>query len=336
MVFLCRVQLNKNIKIFLNYFLGPLLFAWLLFSIYQQVAHRDNLEASWLRIRDSFGSSRILYLFGAIALIPVNWGLETLKWQRSVRSIHRLTFAEAFKAVLSGVSFSVTMPNRVGEYLGRMAYLPEGHRLSTIPVTLVGSLAQLLITITGGLLGLIFLKPALLAGFPELVGWYLPGVWILLGLAVLLLLLYFRLAGSFSFLRRRLPKQFIYLIEGLKAFHRSLLIQVLLLSAVRYLVFLLQDLLIFYLFDVTVPVGSVFGVMTLVFLVLAVVPSIALLEVGVRGEASIRLMGLFSSNVLGIGFASITIWFLNLVLPALIGSLLLLNLRIFKKRNESD
>jgi hypothetical protein len=185
-------------------------------------------------------------------------------------------------------------------------------------------------------LGLIVLRADLLEGFPELVSWYLPAVWTLLVIAVLLLLLYFRLAVSFPFLRRRLPQKFIYLIEGLKAFHRSLLIEVLALSALRYSVFLVQYLLIFYLFDVDVPIAAVFGVMTLVFLVLAVVPSIALLEVGVRGEASIRLMGLFSANVLGIGFASITIWFLNLVLPALIGSLLLLNLRIFKKRNESD
>ena len=336
MVFLWRVQPNKNIKIFLNYFLGPLLFAWLLFSIYTQIVHRDNLEASWLRIRASFGSSHILYLFGAMVLIPVNWGLETLKWQLSVRAIHRLSFGEAFKAVLSGVSFSVTMPNRVGEYLGRMAYLPEGHRLSTIPVTLVGSLAQLLITILAGLIGLVVLKPALLTGFPELEAWYFPALATLLVLTLLLLLLYFRLTGSFAFLRRRLPQKFIFLIEGLQAFHRSLLIRVLLISALRYLVFLVQYLLVFYLFDVDVPFAAVFGVMTLVFLVLAVVPSIALLEVGVRGEASIRLMGLFSANVLGIGFASITIWFLNLVLPALIGSLLLLNLRIFKKRNESD
>ena len=336
MVFLCRVQLNKNIKIFLNYFLGPLLFAWLLFSIYIQIVHRDNLEASWLRIRASFGSSHVLYLFGAMALIPVNWGLETLKWQLSVRSIHRLSFLEAFKAVLSGVSFSVTMPNRVGEYIGRMAYLPEGHRLSTIPVTLVGSLAQLLITIIAGAMGLVFLKPALHRGFPEFSGWYLPALGSLLVLALLLLLLYFRLTGSFAFLRRGLPQKFIFLIEGLQAFHRSLLIRVLLISALRYLVFLVQYLLVFYLFDVDVPPATVFGVMALVFLVLAVVPSIALLEVGVRGEASIRLMGLFSANVLGIGFASITIWFLNLVLPALVGSLLLLNLRIFKKRHEPD
>jgi hypothetical protein len=76
--------------------------------------------------------------------------------------------------------------------------------------------------------------------------------------------------------------------------------------------------------------------MSTVFLAMSIVPSIALVEVGLRGEISIRLMGLFSANTLGIGFTSITIWFINLILPAIIGSLLLLNLRVFKRKNENS
>ena len=71
--------------------------------------------------------------------------------------------------------------------------------------------------------------------------------------------------------------------------------------------------------------------MSVVFLAMAVIPSIALVEVWLRGEISIQLMGLFSANLLGIGFTSVTVWFINLILPAIIGSLLLLNLRIFRK-----
>ena len=133
------MQMNKNIKIFINYFLGPLLFAWLSYSIYRQIVKQPQLEESWFSIRQSFQSYKINYLIGAILLITVNWGLEAWKWMISVRTFYPIKFMQAYKAVLSGVSFSVTMPNRIGEYLGRIVYLPEGNRLKTISVTLVGS-----------------------------------------------------------------------------------------------------------------------------------------------------------------------------------------------------
>ena len=110
------MQMNKNIKIFINYFLGPLLFAWLSYSIYRQIVKQPQLEESWLRIRQSFQSYKVIYLIIAVLLIAVNWGLEAWKWMISVRTFYQIKFFQAFKAVLSGVSFSVTMPNRVGEY----------------------------------------------------------------------------------------------------------------------------------------------------------------------------------------------------------------------------
>jgi hypothetical protein len=37
---------------------------------------------------------------------------------------------------------------------------------------------------------------------------------------------------------------------------------------------------------------------------------------------------------LGIGLTTITVWFINLILPAIAGSLLMLNLKAFAKRSE--
>jgi hypothetical protein len=99
-------------------------------------------------------------------------------------------------------------------------------------------------------------------------------------------------------------------------------------------VFAVQYLLIFRLFAVYVSPDTAFWIMSIVFLTMAVVPSIALVEVGVRGEISLRLLGMFSANSLGIGLTSVTVWFMNLVFPAIIGSLLMLNLRIFARRQE--
>jgi hypothetical protein len=59
-------------------------------------------------------------------------------------------------------------------------------------------------------------------------------------------------------------------------------------------------------------------------------PTIALLELGLRWEYSIMLFGLFSGNILGIYAAATGIWLINLVLPAMAGSLFILGIRIIK------
>ncbi|ULT45752.1 hypothetical protein KRR40_22505 [Niabella defluvii] len=51
------MKVNKNIKIFINYFLGPVLFIWLAWSIYNQVSNQNGLEESLARIKSSLASS---------------------------------------------------------------------------------------------------------------------------------------------------------------------------------------------------------------------------------------------------------------------------------------
>jgi MFS family permease len=214
-------------------------------------------------------------------------------------------------------------------------YLPEGNRLKTISVTLVGSFSQLLITVFAGTIGFIFLKSSLVGQFPQLKIWY---QFILYGLILVLIimgLVYFNVAGTVTLFNRWIKnKHYIYLIEALQNFHNKLLLRLLGLSLLRYMIFIIQYVLVFYLFEVNVSVTTIATVMSVVFLAMAVIPSIALVEVWLRGEISIKLMGLFSLNTLGIGFTSVTVWFINLILPAIAGSLLLLSLRVFKNENR--
>ena len=331
------MQVNKNIKIFINYFFGPLLFAWLAFSIYNHIRHQPQLEVSWRQIQGSFQSSKIVYLMAALLLIFVNWGIEAWKWKISVAGIRNIGFIQAFKAVLSGVTFSVSMPNRVGEYLGRVLYLPEGSRLKTISATLVGSFAQLLTTLFAGIIGLVVLKQQLLSINDQMKIWYQFILYGLMVLVIVLTLLYFNVAGTVFLFKRWIGNEkYLYLVEALSSFHTKLLSQVMLLSFLRYFVFVVQYILIFYLFEVNVNAAIIGWVMSVIFLAMAIVPSIALVEIGVRGEISLKLMGMFSTNSLGIGLTSVTVWFINLVIPAIIGSLLLLNIKIFKKKRYQD
>jgi len=330
---------NKNIRVFINYFLGPLLFIWLSYSIYHQVQQQPGLEKSWRHIYESFNSGKIWNLVIVLLLMLVNWSVETIKWKLAVQKIQKVDFFTAFKAVLSGVSFSVTTPNRVGEYLGRVLYMNEGNRLKAISLTITGSISQLIVTLIMGLAGLLILRAPVEASQMISSFWLDIMLW---GVAVgvfILTLFYFRLSWLVSWIDK-LPgsKRFAWLIEALEDFNATLLLQLLSLSALRFVVFIIQYYLLFQLFDVNVSLWQAWWTVSVSFLILAVIPTIALFtDLGLRGKVSLMLVGMFSGNNLGIGLTAVSVWFINLIIPALAGSLLILSIKkILKNKNATN
>jgi hypothetical protein len=323
----------KSIKIFINYFLGPVLFLWLAWSIYREIKRQEGLEAAWLSIKDSFSSILVLNIVLVILLMLVNWSLEAIKWKLAVRPVERVSFFRAFKAVISGISFSVSTPNRIGEYLGRILYIHEGNRLKTISVTIVSSMSQLIVTLLMGLAGLLVLRRMIEAGQLISAVWMnvvITGVFLVLtGLT----LFYFRLSVVIRFINR-VPGsgRFSYLVKALEEFDATMLLQLLSLSLARFCVFTLQYYLLFRFFNVDVSWWQSFWSVSVSFLVMAMIPTIAIVELVQRGKVVTSVIALFSVNLLGAGLATASIWLINLILPAVAGSLLILmNRRIFEK-----
>ena len=334
------MRLNKNIKIFLNYFLGPLLFLWLSYSIYNQVKHQPDLKTSWIKIRQSLQSAEIWDLVIVVFLMIINWSIEAWKWKISIQNVQPMSFSRSFRAVLSGVSFSVSTPNRMGEYLGRILYMEEGNRLRVISLTIVSSMSQLITTLLAGSVGLFFIRKNIDTG-NSIEG--LDSFWLQVlqyGVIIVLVILtgfYFRLSLIINVADKlRNNSRYAWLIGSLKDIDATLLLKLLSLSAIRYIVFLVQYFLLFRLFQVEIGWWQCFWAVSVIFLVLAIIPTFAIAELGLRGKVSLKLIGLFSTNSLGISLATVTIWIINLVLPAIAGSLLILSVKIFKNRNERN
>lgn len=331
------MRLNKNIKFFLNYVLGPLLFIWLSWSIFNQVKNQSNLEELWLKIKESFNSPLLINLFAVIILMPVNWSLEALKWKLSLQQVQPVSFLKSLQAVFSGVSFSVTTPNRMGEYLGRILYMNEGNRMKVISLSILGSISQLIVTFFFGLTGLLLLKNKIiesgLSGWPAWINMILTGGTIVL---FILTVFYFKL----NWLIKRIDKlpgfrKYAWLIIELKKIKATLLLQLLSVSFLRYIVFGLQYILLFHFFDVEVNAWQGFWAIATVFFIMAVIPTIALFEIVQKVYVTKEIFTIFTVNALGICLATTTIWFINLVVPAVIGSLFILGLKTFRKENET-
>jgi MFS family permease len=324
--------LNKSIKIFINYFLGPVLLVILCSSLYRQLMHQTDLPQRWQQIQTSWQSGTFFLVIG---LMLVNWGIEARKWQILVRHVQQCSFLKALKSVLAGCSITMLTPNRIGEYGGRVLFLQEEHRIKGISLTIVGSIGQLLVTMIMGCLGLLFLRffshnsSNALNVLPHFWGDVL--IYFSVACTLVLFLFYIRL-GWLVRLMEKVPafNKVVKHITVLDEFEGRQLVQILALSFLRYIVFVLQYVLLLQVMNVGIDALLSFWLITVFYLVMAVAPTIGFLELPVRAKASMELMQLYSTNTLGIGTAALGIWIINLVIPALIGSLLILGIKIVK------
>lgn len=329
--------LNKSTKIILNYLVGIGLFFWLSYSIYHQVLHQPNLRTSITSLKGMLNSGGLGGLAAVCLLMLVNWGLEARKWQILVDPLERVSFTRSFLAILSGLSMAVVTPNRIGEYGGRILYLKNMNKLRAITVTLIGSFSQLIITILFGIGGLIYY----IHHFNAAPGIILvtPGIWQKFSLILLAILtigsviLYFRLDLIVNLISRvRLLRRIRAFVLILGRFSRTDLQKVLVLSAARYIIFSAQYLILLQLLGVGLAWWPGFWMISLIFLIMAIVPTITLAELAIRGEVGLFFLGLLSPDKLGITAATVGIWFINLILPAAIGSLLLLRVQVFSDK----
>lgn len=316
---------------------GPLLFCLLAYSIYAQIQRQPNWKESIVQLKTVFGGRAIAELLACFGLMMLNWGIEARKWQLVINRIQPISWIQCCKAVFTGTTLAFFTPNRMGEYLGRVLYIDEGKRIRAISLTLVCSMGQLMVTLFFGVLGLVMIRPVLSQSIGVSAAFWLNAVLYVavLGFAMLSLL-YFRLSWLIRWIEK-IPRieQFVNQIRVLDNFNATMLWRILSLSALRYFVFVLQYYFLFDVFGVQLSGWQVFWSVSVVFLVLAIVPTIALFtELGVRWKTSIEIVQLFSANLVGIMATSLAIWLINLVIPALIGSLLILNIRLFNYKEE--
>lgn len=230
------------------------------------------------------------------------------------------------------MAFSIVMPNRIGEYGGRLLFLEEGNRIRSVSLTLIGSLAQLIITLLLGMGGLIYVQHYMTGLLQQQLSQALISaiLYFVSFISILSLLFYFKVSLIIKWLEKipALSRIKVY-IEVLDAFSLQELFNILWLSFLRYLVFTLQYVWLLQVMQVEIGAVEGFVLISVLFLLLALSPTFALLELVVRQELSILIIGMVSANTIGIITASFGIWLINLVLPAMAGSLLLIGVKVF-------
>ena len=315
-----------------------------LFFIYDQIFYRKDLQSIIDFFPEIIHNSHFISLLVIVGLLlPVNQFLEIVKWKYLISKLEKISFWSATKAVLTGISVSMFMPNRVGDYLGRVFVLKKADRLQAVLVTMLGSMAQLLSTVLFGLVASLFFFPFYFDLSDQLIIWtYVGLIFIVLVMSATMVLAYLNFASFSDVIRRISGHGYRRIQKYAKVFswyNSKDLLKVLVLSLMRYLVFSMQFYLLMKAFNLNIAYFEAMMLIGLVYLLMAIIPTIALTELGVRGSVSIFVFALYleplglwnDQAALAVASASTILWLINLAFPALLGVVFVYSLRFFRK-----
>ena len=307
---------------------------FLFYTVGRQLHKQPNWKDSLRQIQDAALGRQQWKFYCMFGLMWVNWGLETAKWQIALRPIQPIRFARAFKAILAGTCIASFTPNRVGEYLGRMFFVDPGNKLISVAPTILCSMSQMMVTLMAGSIGLcLYLQSSNFAVLPWMSSsLFKSGIFLTMLAAIFVTLVYFRFDPLVKRVNRWLEKnKKTFTIP--ENYRLSSLSKIFALSILRYLVFILQYGLLFSLFGISLIGLQLFTGVSVMFVFMAIVPTLTFLtDLGFRWAVGIQVFQVFTSNTAGILAVSLGIWIINLIIPALVGSLLILRIKLFSSK----
>ncbi|KGO93803.1 lysylphosphatidylglycerol synthase domain-containing protein [Flavobacterium enshiense] len=308
------ISVPHKAKQFLVLLIKLLVVGGAFYFIYDQLAGNDKLD--WIKFRDlvmekkSFGNITFI-----LFLTFLNRFLEILKWQNLVGVIRKNKLGEASKQVLGALTAGLFTPNGIGEYAGKALFFEKSLAKKIVFLNLICNGIQMLLTIVFGIFGLMYFN----AKFGIITG---KTVGILFGILLLILIVLF-FTKKINVKGYSIEK-LIHKINGIpKRIHQKNI----LLGLGRYLVFSHQYYFLFLIFDVEIPYLLLMAAIASVYFLASSLPTFQFLDFAVKGSVAVYFFGLLGVNEWIVVFISTLMWFLNVVIPVVIGSYFVLNFK---------
>ncbi len=321
---------NTNKKYF-NISIKVVIVILLSYVIYQQVFAKENAEEIWKNFLQNLTFDKIHWLFITAFLIPINWTFETLKWQVLIKDFEKLSFGKAYQAILSGITFSLFTPNRIGEYGGRILLVKPENNWKAVIATLVGSFSQLLVLLSCGILGLLLF----IYLFLEIDQWIWLSIFFVGILFTFLMLFCFYNIDLVIPIVKRIPfayklRRFVKDVNVLRNYSSSILSLALLFSFLRYVTYTLQYFFMLQFFGIKVSIIKGLAGIATIYLLQTSIPLPPIWDLFARGQIALEIWGFSSENEIGILASTFTLWVLNLIIPALIGTIFIVRINVLQ------
>lgn len=286
----------------------------LLFFITYKIWNEPVLdELNSISLIDNFG----IYLLLFILLMFINWSIETLKWKALMKGVRELNFKSALLSVLAGISTGLMTPNRIGNFIGRTLYFEKEIKTKATLLTFMGNMAQFTATIIMGLIGFEIFGRNQLTNYPQIIEL------IAIFLSLMALYIYFY-PKKIKFLKKFMNQTIIDGIDFVQDINNIKKTNILLLSLLRYFVFLTQFYIMLYVFEVDINPIVLLSALSLVFLITTIIPSVLFGKLFVREASAIFVLSQLEIQTPIILLAVFILWLVNLAVPSFIGAYLLI------------
>jgi len=311
------ISIPHKTKQFLVLLIKILIVAGAFYFIYNQLANNDQLD--WQKFIVLFQKNQSVLGISFILLLSVlNRYFEILKWQNLAQYIREISVAESTKQVLAALTAGLFTPNGVGEYAGKALFFNKSETKQVIFLNLICNGIQMVLTVVFGIFGLLYFNSIYDVITPKT-------VLILFGICFLLF-------GILFFSKKINIKGYSIekLIHKINEIPKSIHQRNILLGVCRYLVFSHQYYFLFLAFDVHLPYLILIATIASVYFLASSLPTFQFLDFAVKGSVAIYFFGILGVNEWIVVFISTLMWFLNVVIPVVIGSYYVLN---FKTKN---
>lgn len=307
-------RISKKTKEFSVLIAKVLIVGGAFWFIYNQLVNNEKLDwNNFLLLLDRKKS-----FFGTLFLLSFsffNRYFEILKWKNLVQVIHKISTKEATAQVLGALTASIFTPNGIGEYGAKALYFKKEKAKKVVFLNLICNGIQMVLTIIFGFLGLLYFNYK----FPVVSTNTILLVLVIFGTIFMLLFVLKKITiKGYS-----LQKIFQKINEIPKRIHRKNLF----LAIGRYLIFSHQYYFLFLAFDVDLPYLTLMATITTVYFLASSLPTFQFLDFAVKGSVAVYFFGILGINEWVVVFIATLMWFLNVVLPVLMGSFYVLNFK---------
>tara|TARA_R110000868_G_scaffold89492_3_gene249113 strand:+ start:20575 stop:21549 length:975 start_codon:yes stop_codon:yes gene_type:complete len=275
----------------------------------------------FLNKNDGFSFKNVFFL---LFLTFFNWFFEILKWRKLVSSVKQVTFKNAIEQCLGSLTVSLFTPNRIGEYGAKAIYFVSSQRKRIMLINLISNLLQMGVTIILGLIGLIVFTQwhTINIDLNKLLMFLLISA-LLIGLISIIIKKHNLKIGGGSIQKT---------IQFFKHFPKKNLVVAALLSLLRYLIFSFQFYYVLTLFGIDINYLDAMMVITSMYLLASIIPSIFIFDVVIKGGIAVYLFSIIGIDELVTLSVVTLMWILNFVLPSILGSYYVLRFK-FQTKN---
>ncbi len=291
---------------------------WLIYNRLHQI---PNFKAECVSL---FSTPTMYVVIGAVLLLmPVNWGIESLKWKLITTNTEIISYKTALKSVFSGICLGNLAPGRAMEFIAKIYFFKPENKPNITLLHFINGMFQMLITITVGIIAIAYKANnnkqhneavyfIMLFGFVLIVGF------------CLVIFNVNSIRKKLNFLKWFKKTEHTTLLS----FSKQLILQLISLSVIRYVVFTSQFYLIYASFTPNVNFLPTVAGIAAYFMLTSVIPMISVIEPAIRAAIALFVFNNVADNSITIVLTSTFLWIINVIVPSLIGYGIILNQKI--------